>query len=105
MTIALLMAAFAFNNATYDFNDTTLNKISNTEIKTALADLNGRSFDGQAALFEEVETKLNSDQFLEFKRNEITNTIKINATLVLITLKLAYVEILFYICSEQKQTS
>ena len=88
MTIALLMAAFAFNNATYDFNDTTLNKISNTEIKTALADLNGRSFDGQTALFEEVETKLNSDQFLEFKRNEITNTIKINATLVLIAILL-----------------
>ncbi len=88
MTIALLMAAFAFNNATYDFNDTTLDKIRNTEIKTALADLNGRSFDGQAALFEEVETKLNSDQFLEFKRNEITNTIKINATLVLIAILL-----------------
>jgi len=88
MTIALLMAALAFNNATYDFNDTTIEKIGNPEIKAALADLNGRSFDGQAALFEEVASKLNSDQFLEFKRNEITNTIKINATLVLIAILL-----------------
>ncbi|EAR00937.1 sugar porter family MFS transporter [Maribacter sp. HTCC2170] len=88
MTIALLMAAFAFNNATYDLNENTLNKISNNEIKNALTDLSGKSFDGQAALFAEVETKLNADQFLEFKRNEITNTIKINATLVLIAILL-----------------
>jgi sugar porter (SP) family MFS transporter len=88
MTIALIMAAFAFNNATYDFNDTTLGKMSNTEIKMALADLNGKSFDGQAALFEEVETKLNSAQFLNFKRNEITNFIQINATLVLLSILL-----------------
>jgi sugar porter (SP) family MFS transporter len=88
MTIALLMAAFAFNNATYDFNDTTLSKINNTEIKTALADLNGKSFDGQAELFEEVKAKLNSDQFLNFKRNEITNFIQINATLVLLSILL-----------------
>ncbi|MGB5435246.1 MAG: sugar porter family MFS transporter [Maribacter sp.] len=88
MTIALLMAAFAFNNATYDFNETTLNKISNTEIKTALADLKGKSFDGQGALFEQVEAKLNEDQFLDFKRNQITNFIQINATLVLIAILL-----------------
>jgi len=88
MTIALMMAAFAFNNATYDFNQTTLNKISNTEIKTALTDLKGKSFDGQSALFEQVETKLNDDQFLDFKRNQITNFIKINATLVLIAILL-----------------
>ena len=88
MTIALLMAAFAFNNATYDFNDTTLSKMSNIEIKMALADLNGKSFDGQAALFQEVETKLNSDQFLNFKRNGITNFIQINATLVLLSILL-----------------
>lgn len=88
MTIALLMAAFAFNNATYDLNDTTLNKIGNTEIRTALSELNGKSFDGQSALYKEVETRLNADQFLDFKRNEITNTIKINATLVLIAILL-----------------
>lgn len=88
MTIALLMAAFAFNNATYDFNDTTLSMMSNNEIKMALADLNGKSFDGQDALFQEVETKLNSDQFLNFKRNGITNFIQINATLVLFSILL-----------------
>ncbi len=88
MTIALLMAAFAFNNATYDFNESNLNKISNTEIKTALVDLKGKSFDGQAALFEQVETKLDDDQFVDFKRNQITNFIQINATLVLIAILL-----------------
>jgi sugar porter (SP) family MFS transporter len=88
MTIALMMAAFAFNNATYDFNETTLNKISNTEIKIALADLKGKSFDGQGALFEQVEAKLNEDQFLDFKRNQITNFIQINATMVLIAILL-----------------
>lgn len=88
MTIALLMAAFAFNNATYDFNETTLNKISNNEIKIALGDLKGKSFESQTALFEEVETKLSVAQFLDFKRNEITNFIQINATLVLIAILL-----------------
>ncbi len=88
MTIALLLAAFAFNNATYDFNDTTLDQIGNTEIKMALAELKGSSFDSQAALFNEVESLLDADRFLEFKRNEITNTININASLVLIAILL-----------------
>ena len=88
MTIALLMATFAFNNASYDFNENTLNKVSDPEIKTALADLSGKSFDGQSALFTEVQTKLNEEQFLKFKRNEITNFIQINATLVLIAILL-----------------
>jgi MFS family permease len=88
MTIALLMAAFAFNNATYDFNEDTLAKISNEEIRTALQDFNGKSFDSQAALFEEVEPAMDQDLFLKFKRNEITNFIQINATLVLIAILL-----------------
>ena len=88
MTVALLMATFAFNNATYDFNETTLNKVGNNEIKIALEDLEGKSFQGQSALFEEVETRLNEEQFLTFKRNEITNFIQINATLVLIAILL-----------------
>ena len=73
MTIALLMAALAFNNATYDFNETTLSKVSDQEIKVALEDLRGSSFDGQASLFEAVASKMDADQFLKFKRNEITN--------------------------------
>ncbi len=88
MTIALLMATYAFNNATYDFNDTTLEKVSDQEVKMALADLNGNSYDGQAVLFQAVEEKLSEAQFLVFKRNEITNFIQINATLVLIAILL-----------------
>lgn len=88
MTIALLMATFAFNNATYDFNENTINKINDTEIKVALSELKGQSFDSQTALFEEVKTKLNEEQFLDFKRNEITGFIQINATLVLIAILL-----------------
>lgn len=88
MTIALLMATFAFNNASYDFNENTLSKVNNEEIRTILTDLEGTSYDGQTALFEAVEPKLNQAQFLEFKRNEITNFIQINATLVLIAILL-----------------
>ena len=88
MTIALLMASFAFYNATYDFNETTLNKVNDVEIKTALVPLNGKSFNSQNALFEEVKNSLNEEQFLNFKRNEITNFVQINATLVLIAILL-----------------
>ena len=88
MTIALLMATFAFNNASYNFNQSTLGKVSDPEIKPALAELSGKSFDGQSVLFTEVQTKLNDEQFLKFKRNEITNFIQINATLVLIAILL-----------------
>ncbi|MDH5414052.1 MAG: sugar porter family MFS transporter [Flavobacteriaceae bacterium] len=88
MTVALLMATFAFNNATYDFNETTLDKVSDQEVKIALADLQGISYNGQGDLFEAVKERLNEDQFLVFKRNEITNFININATLVLIAILL-----------------
>ncbi len=88
MTIALLMASFAFYNTTYDFNETTLDKVSNVEIKTALIPLKGKSFNSQNALFEEVKSSLNEAQFLNFKRNEITNFVQINATLVLIAILL-----------------
>lgn len=88
MTIALAMATWAFNNATYDFNDTTLSKMSNKETQVILQDLNGRSFDSQSALFSEIENRLAPAQFLDFKRNQITNFIQINATLVLIAILL-----------------
>ncbi len=83
MTIALLMATFAFNNATYTFNPTSLNKISDPEVKTLLSAFDGKTFDRQASLFEEVDRSLNDEQFLNFKRNEITNFIQINSNLVL----------------------
>ena len=88
MTVALLMATFAFYNASYDFNDDTLSKISDPEIKTALSELKGQSFNGQAVLFTALDTRLNEEQFLSFKRNEITNFIQINATLVLMAILL-----------------
>ena len=88
MTIALLMATFAFNNAKYQFSNDNLEKVGNEEIKTALQPLNGNTYDGQAVLFEEVEPLLSEDLFLKFKRNEITNFIQINATLVLIAILL-----------------
>jgi MFS family permease len=88
MTIALLMATYAFNEATYDFNDTTLSKVNDTEIKTLLNTMNGESFDSQTALFDVVKSSLTEDQFLYFKRNEITNFIQINSSLVLIAILL-----------------
>ncbi len=88
MAIALSMATLAFNNATYNFNETTIEKISNPEIKTALTVLNGRSFVSQNELFENVQPLLNEAQFTEFKQNEIKSFISINATLVLIAILL-----------------
>lgn len=88
MTIALAMATWAFNAATYDFDDASLAKIGNEETREALQDLKGRSFDSQTALFTEIEPMLSSDNFLDFKRNQITNFIQINATLVLIAILL-----------------
>ncbi|NER10657.1 MFS transporter, sugar porter (SP) family [Muriicola jejuensis] len=88
MTIALLMATFAFNNATYDFNKTTLEKVGDQEVRMALTALEGNTYDGQAVLFKAVQGELNEEQFLHFKRNEITNFIQINATLVLIAILL-----------------
>jgi MFS family permease len=88
MAIALSMATFAFNGATYNFNKTTIDKISNPEIKTALTALNGHSFVSQNELFENVEPLLNNAQFTEFKQNEIKSFISINATLVLIAILL-----------------
>ncbi|WP_431122104.1 sugar porter family MFS transporter [Flagellimonas flava] len=86
MTIALLMATMAFNSATYNFTGDSLNKISDPEIYSALQVMEGESYTGQGELFVAVNEKLDDDQFLNFKRNEITNFININATLVLIAI-------------------
>ncbi len=88
MTVALLMATLAFNNATYDFDSTSLEKIGQTEIRESLNYLEGKSFESQSALFAEVKDKLNEAQFLDFKRNQITNFISVNATLVLVAILL-----------------
>lgn len=88
MTIALVMVTLAFNNATYDFNETTLNKVGDKEIKSVLLDLEGQSFAGQAALFDVVRTKMDEERFSIFEREEIKNFIQINATLVLVAILL-----------------
>lgn len=88
MTIALLMATLAFNNATYDFDQSSLDKISQPEIKESLTYLDGQTFSSQSELFEEVQDKLDEAQFLDFKRNQITNFISVNATLVLVAILL-----------------
>lgn len=88
MAIALSMATIAFNNATYTINDTTLTKISNVEIKSAITLLNGNTYASQKALFKEVQPLLSEIQFSQFQQNEIKNLIHIDATLVLIAILL-----------------
>ena len=88
MTIALLMATFAFNNATYSFSEGNIAKISNNETKLLLQPLTGNTYNSQTLLFEAVQSELNKEQFVDFKRNQITNLISINAQLVLISILL-----------------
>lgn len=88
MTIALLMATLAFSNATYNFDETSLGKIGDTEVYNALGDLEGKTFENQTELFSEIREKLTEQQFLDFKRNDVTNFISINATLVLVAILL-----------------
>jgi MFS family permease len=88
MTIALLMAAFAFNEATYDFNEVSLAKVESAEMRTALSGFEGQSFESQNVLFKTIGAELDTAQFLDFKRNQISNFIQINATLVLIAILL-----------------
>lgn len=88
MTIALLLATLAFNNATYSFTDDALKRVSDPQTHEALKTMEGESFDSQSDLFLKVNEVLNEEQFLNFKRNEITNFIDIDATLVLVAILL-----------------
>ena len=88
MAIALTMATLAFNNATYNFNDTTIAKIGNMDIKSSLTPLNGSTFSSQSELFSNVAPLLSEVQFNEFKQNEVKHFISINANLVLIAILL-----------------
>lgn len=88
MAISLSMATLAFNNAIYDFNTTTIEKIGDLEIKTALQPLNGNSYYSQTEVFNTVKPLLSENQFTSFKQNEIKNFISINSTLVLIAILL-----------------
>ncbi|GGE39380.1 sugar porter family MFS transporter [Psychroflexus planctonicus] len=90
MTVALTMATFAFNNATYNLNKNNIQSIENTDIKNAISSLEGMSFSSQTALFNTLNPLLNKSQLVDFKRNEVKKFININATLVLIAI-LSYV--------------
>ncbi len=86
MAVALTMATVAFNNATYEFNEVTIEKINNPEIKTAVSNLKGTSYVSQGEVYSKVAPLLNDKQFRTFKQNEIKNFISIDATLVLIAI-------------------
>jgi MFS family permease len=86
MTFALFLATFAFFNASYNFNASTIQKVTNSEIRELIVSLDGTSFGNQQDAFEAVSSKLSANQFLDFKRNHITHFIDINATLVLISI-------------------
>ncbi len=88
MTIALSMAALAFNNASYDLNDANLEKIENAGMRQALAELKGNSYGSQKEMFEAAGTVLSEDQLYSFQRNEVKNFININATQVLVAILL-----------------
>ncbi len=88
MTIALSMATLAFNNASYDFDNESIYKIENMQVKAALSVLNGKSFSSQKDVYENVEPLLSEEEFTAFKQSDIKNFIHINATLVLIAILL-----------------
>jgi MFS family permease len=88
MTVALLMATFAFNRATYSFSEDNMAKITNEETKQLLQPLSNNTYNSQTLLFNAVEAQLSKEQFIDFKRNQITNLISINAPLVLISILL-----------------
>lgn len=88
MTIALLMATYAFKKATYALSETNIAKITNQDTRQLLQPLENNTYNSQNLLFSAVETKLNKEQFTDFKRNQITNLISINASLVLISILL-----------------
>lgn len=88
MAIALSMATFAFYKASYEFNDATISKIENLEIRIELNELKGTTYYSQKELFAKVEPMLSENQFQEFRTNELKHFISINAVLVLIAILL-----------------
>ena len=88
MTLALAMAALAFNNATYELKDDNLERIENAEMRQALTELQGNSYGSQKEMFEAAGAVLDEDQLYSFQRNEVKNFININATQVLVAILL-----------------
>lgn len=88
MTVALTMATLAFNNANYNFTQTNINKIDNTEIKEALLPLAGKKFTSQTLLYTSIKPLLSEKSLIKFKQTEVQKFISVNATLVLIAILL-----------------
>ncbi|MGV6846134.1 MAG: sugar porter family MFS transporter [Lutibacter sp.] len=88
MTVALSLAAFAFNNASYNFSEANINKVTNSQLKTTLTSFKGQVFNSQKNLYQVVSKVLKPDELVQFKQNEVKNFIQINATLVLIAILL-----------------
>jgi sugar porter (SP) family MFS transporter len=88
MTVALIMAALAFYNATYDFSKEAIDKVSDKNIKIALIEFEGTTIQSQSEVFEKLENKLTPSQLTDFKRNQITNFINISSTQVLLAILL-----------------
>ncbi|WJJ95703.1 sugar porter family MFS transporter [Algibacter luteus] len=88
MAIALSMATFAFSSASYSLKAENIQKVGNSEVKTAIVSLKGETYNSQKEFFNKLEPLLNKEQFHEFKRNEVKKFISINATLVLIAILL-----------------
>ena len=88
MTLALLMATLAFYNASYNFDKNTLAKIEDAKVQEMLLPFEGKSYESQGALFAALKPKLSEAEFTDFKRNQITNFIDINSTLVLVAILL-----------------
>lgn len=88
MTLALGIATLAFNNATYQIDAVTIEKIDNLPIQKALISLEGNSYHSQSELFAAIKPLLTVEQNNNFKRNEVKHFISINATWVLIAILL-----------------
>jgi MFS family permease len=88
MSVALGMATLAFNNATYVVNSDNIEKVENADIKTALVNLEGQTFNSQKDFSSSLESSLSDEKLTEFKRNDVKSFININASLVLIAILL-----------------
>jgi MFS family permease len=88
MTVALGLATFAFNGATYDFGSEKLEALNAPALSEQLAPLSGQTFTSQGELFSALDQHLTAEQALSFKRNELNQFIQINANLVLVAILL-----------------
>lgn len=88
MSVALFLATLAFNNASYEFNEENIQKVSHPEMQSALKLLEGATFNSQSELFTGVARVTSEAQFQDFKRNYVKNFININAVQVLLAILL-----------------